>query len=201
MANSDFPNNEQRDVLKRNFQRCQGDLIQALNGIDRPIGTAEEIVELKRAVLRSEHACIKHGVSVETVWDFAAREHEKHLSSVLDYAKEQAQLVPVLPNELRDVLPWFLSICAFAFAYVAWGSLGWALIGGVAVYLGITLCLIELLPTPSMRVGRMAAERSVDVSDIWPTGSRALREYTLGYRLTEIRNARRTGKRNRIKIW
>ncbi len=75
--------------------------------------------------------------------------------------------------------------------WTTFGGIPGALAAGVVAFAVVKGVLADLLPTPPIRIGRMASELAVDVSDLWPKESHEFQDYVQGYKRHEWRKTRR----------
>lgn len=184
----------QKTAVKERFQAAETALLAALNGWHGAKATDGEITELRRHLMQARLACEEQGVEVETLWEFAQKRLEIDGAYVRRYAEEQFTITPMLPYVLRQRIAWAAGFALALAVLLEWTTLGGilgALAAGFVAFAVVEGVLADLFPTPPIRIGRMACELGVDVSDIWPKGSTEVDEYMRGYRRHERRRALR----------
>jgi hypothetical protein len=175
---------------RQEFQRIDAALIGAMNGIGRPVGTQEELVELRRSLMQARHECEALGVNIETVWEQIQKQRIEEEKIVRRYAEDQINVIPMVPAVWRQRIA---KAGGFAIAMVVlfqWATLSGvlcAVLAGVIIYTLIDSVVAEFLPTPAVRIARMASERDVDVSDLWPKESLAYNDYVYAYSRHQMR--------------
>lgn len=184
----------QKSAVKERFQAAETALLAALNGWHGAKATDGEITELRRHLMQARQACEEQGVEVETLWEFAQKRREIDLAHVRGYAEEQATITPMLPYVSRQRIAWaagFALAVAFLLEWTSFGGILGALTAGLVTFAVVDGVLADLFPTPPIRIGRMASELAVDVSDLWPKESHEFKDYVQGYKRQERRKSRR----------
>lgn len=184
----------QKTAVKERFRAAETALLAALNGWHGATATDGEITELRRYLMQARRACEDLGVEVETLWEFAQKRREIDGAHVRRYAAEQSTVTPMLPYVLRQRIAWAAGITVAVAVMLEWNTFGeilGALAAGLVTFAVVEGALADLFPTPPIRIGRMACERAVDVSDLWPKESHEFKDYARSYRRQEWRKARR----------
>lgn len=184
----------QKSAVKERFQAAETALLAALNGWHGAKATDGEITELRRHLMQARQACEEQGVEVETLWEFAQKRREIDLAHVRGYAEEQSTITPMLPYVSRQRIAWaagFALAVAFLLEWTSFGGILGALTAGLVTFAVVDGVLADLFPTPPIRIGRMASELAVDVSDLWPKESHEFKDYVQGYKRQERRKSRR----------
>lgn len=169
------------------FQFCQSELLRGLNGIDRPVASPIEAADLRRALMKAQSDCRELGVEIQTLWEFADQCKKEDEAEVRRFAKEQLGVTPFVTRGLRQKVAFVASLCVTTFVVSAFSLTGVSglllslLASGVAF--GIVFAVLaEVFPTPAIRVGRLACQKSVDVPDLWTESSPEAKDYELGFR-------------------
>lgn len=184
----------QKTAVKERFQAAETALLVALNGWHGAKATDREITELRRHLMQARQACEELGVEVETLLEFAEKRREIDEAHVRRYAEEQSTITPMLPYLPRQRIAWVAGIALGVAILLEWTTIGGilgALAAGLVAFAVVEGVFADLFPTPPIRIGRMACERRVDVSDLWPKESNEFRDYVRSYRRQEWRKARR----------
>lgn len=185
---------------KERFRSAELALIAALNGLGRPVGNADEIVALRRELLRARHECQEAGLEVETIEEWAQKDISKKEAMVRGYAAQAMRVIPLIPRAHRLWVGRVAGLCAFGFLFGE-GIGAWVALAGAGYVWGLVyLGCAELFPTPAIRVARMACALDVDVRDLWPEGSSEQKDYLAGYQMSMDRRRWRGDGPSWIKI-
>ena len=166
-----------KDALRKRFRRAEHEVIAALNGIGRPVADHDEVVGLRRELLRVMHECEAAGVVTETLEQFARRRQAENTELVRGYATSAMQVSPLIPRARRRRIAAAVAL-AIAGLLLGYGvAVWWAIAGGVLAMAATNAACMELFPTPAVRVARRAFELEVDVAELWPAPSDERRDY------------------------
>lgn len=193
MSNDTQNNKLLKKTLKERFQTAQITLLAALNGRCETKVPDADISELRRNLIQARLACEKHGVEVETFQEFVVKQRNQDEAHVRNYAEKQLKVSPALSFGQRQRAAWATASALAVVVFLKWPTLGGmvsAAVAGCVTFALAEAVLAELLPTPPIRIARLASKLSVDVSYLWPEGSNELKDYVHGY-LRHLRHLRR----------
>lgn len=171
--------NSSQTEAKAEFDKAQGRLFEALNlGKVRPADS--ELAALRQQVATTQARCRELGLEVETLYELGIRMQAEAELRIKDYAEQQKLIRPILTRKLRLIASAVIGVIAAVMCFEY--SPAWAAFLGGVVWLTSYLGVAQVLPTPGIRVGRLAYRDGVTHIRHWPDQSDDHNDFLLACR-------------------
>ena len=173
---------------KAQFEEAETRLFEALNLRDVNLSDSE-VASLRQRVTSAQARCRELGLLVETLHEAGVRMRGEAEARIKAFAEQQIQVIPILPRKMRMIASAVLGLIAVALCFDL--SPGWALVLGGVVWLASYQGAAQLLPTPGIRVGRLAYRYGVTHIRHWPDKSDEHKDFIAAIRWEHAKGRQR----------